>query len=271
MTSARSQLSDPRGLGAILKEARVAQGVSRESMARELNIPLWMLEAMETDAWRRLPAGRERPLARRMAEHLALDLARHPEEWEALPGTQEQEPPDPRREAMEKVLMLALTIGSVGLLVWLVMPGPDLKGGSIRAAQSAQRAGTVAPIAALADGQPYPVLGEVLPEMPVNAEGVLVLLRALDTCECRIETGDKVLTHSLRVSEPWKVRVKGPFTLQLDNAGVVSIEVAGRRVVHGRSVGDAWRGRFAENGAWLPPLEPESPIPPTAPETDGEE
>ena len=52
-------------------------------------------------------------------------------------------------------------------------------------------------------------------------------------------------------------RVKGPFTLSLDNAGVVSVEVAGHSIRHGQSVGEPWTGRFGADGQWLrtaPPL-----------------
>ena len=105
----------------------------------------------------------------------------------------------------------------------------------------------------------------------MNEDGVLVVLRAMDTCECRITAPGQVLAHSLRASEPWKLRVKGPFTIELDNAGVVSLEVAGRRVRHGQSVGETWTARFGTDGSWLVPEKVPSTIPPTAPETDPSE
>ena len=116
---------------------------------------------------------------------------------------------------------------------------------------------------------PNPVLGEVLPEAPITEEGIRLSLRAMDTCEAQIKSEAGVLTHSLRVSEPWRIRVKGPFVLSLDNAGVVEIEVAGQRIQHGKIVGESWSGSFNAEGLLLLPPRPkiESP-PPTAPETE---
>jgi hypothetical protein len=64
--------------------------------------------------------------------------------------------------------------------------------------------------------------------------------------------------------------VKGPFTVTLDNGGVVVLDVAGRRIRHGTSVGQPWTGHFGENGEWVIPEEPVGKNPPTAPETDQE-
>lgn len=120
---------------------------------------------------------------------------------------------------------------------------------------------------------PYPVVGEVLPEVPVNDEGVLVAMRAMDTCNVSVaRDGDSssAQSRSLRISEPWRLRVKGPFTVTLDNGGVVVLDVAGRRIRHGTSVGQPWTGHFGENGEWVIPEEPVGKNPPTAPETDQE-
>jgi hypothetical protein len=62
--------------------------------------------------------------------------------------------------------------------------------------------------------------------------------------------------------------VKGPFTISLDNAGVVALEVAGRHIRHGRTVGEPWLGRFGPLGDWIQPQEAVPQNPPTAPETD---
>jgi hypothetical protein len=77
------------------------------------------------------------------------------------------------------------------------------------------------------------------------------------------------LTRTLRVSEPWKLRVKGAFSLFLDNAGVVNVEVAGRRIAHGQSVGAPWTGRFDGEGHWLRPASPQ--LPEGAPVPDDED
>jgi hypothetical protein len=62
--------------------------------------------------------------------------------------------------------------------------------------------------------------------------------------------------------------VKGPFTISLDNAGVVALEVAGRHIRHGRVVGEPWLGQFGPLGEWILPREATPQNPPTAPETD---
>jgi hypothetical protein len=109
------------------------------------------------------------------------------------------------------------------------------------------------------------VLGELLPEAPLNEQGILVSLRAMDTCEVKLESGvgEPPQARTLRVSEPWRFRVKGPFSLALDNAGVVNVEVAGQRIPHGQNVGEAWTGQFDAEGHWLRP--PQPPAPPAEP------
>jgi hypothetical protein len=110
------------------------------------------------------------------------------------------------------------------------------------------------------------VLGELLPEAPFNEQGALISLRSMDTCDVRLEPlpegGGPVQVRTLRVSEPWRLRVKGPFILRLDNAGVVNVEVAGVRIPHGQNVGEAWAGSFDAEGRWLRPVPP----PPAAPD-----
>ena len=90
-------------------------------------------------------------------------------------------------------------------------------------------------------------------------------------CGARIEPeGGTPQVRALQVSEPWRLRVKGPFSLVLDNAGVVNVEVAGRRIAHGQSVGQAWTGRFDAEGRWLRPMAPELPEEPAVPDDDEE-
>jgi hypothetical protein len=182
------------------------------------------------------------------------------------------EPPDPRREQMERVLMGALTAGTILLVLWLVVPGRNLRPDKPRAVPAEEHAAP-ARWKPLEPAGPYPVVGEVLPEAPVTEEGVLVSLRGLDTCEATVaREGDPASSQhrTLRVSEPWTLRMKGPFTVSLDNAGVVILDVAGRRIRHGGAVGEAWIGRFGENGEWIQPEAPVNPNPPTAPESDQE-
>ncbi len=257
------------GIGAVLRAARVAKGLNQQALARELRMPLHLLVAIETEDWSHLPPGRERPLARRIAAHLEVDLELHPEAWDRVPGAPSMDTPDPARERLEQLLMVSLTLGSLALFLWLVVPGRDIKGSAL---PRESRNGLMPTTAWVPKGPPaaYPVLGEVLPEAPVNAEGILVSLRAMDACQGHI-TGEGVdLSRALHVSEPWMLRVKGPFSLALDNAGVVTVEVAGRRINHGAAVGEPWTGRFDEEGRWILPVEPAPQQPLHVPQTDPE-
>ena len=261
------------GIGATLKAARLAQGLSLYALAHELKISVEILEAVEEENWSLIPAGRERPHTRQIAEHLGVALEALSEQWRQLPGALEQEPRDPRQESLERILMSALTVGCVGLLLWLVVPGRSLRHGREQPVQAEVRAAP-APWVPKDPAGLYPVLGEVLPEAPLNAEGVLITLRAMDTCEASIQGPDAQVPpqrRSLRVSEPWHLRVKGPFTVTLDNAGVVALEVAGRRIRHGRNVGEAWTGQFGPSGDWAVPEQVESTVPTNVPDPDGVE
>jgi transcriptional regulator with XRE-family HTH domain len=268
----------PAGIGEVLRRTRIAQGLSLFVLAHELNLSVPILEAVEAEAWERLPPGRERPHTRQIAERLGVDLASFPEQWNQLPGALEQEPPDPRRESLERVLVSAITVGSLALLLWLVVPGPSLKRAPQASAMKDIESGPT-PWTPKDPAGPYPVVGEVLPEVSVNEEGVLISMRAMDTCEAIVQglpQGQQDLQgasgpaqrRTLRVSEPWSLRVKGPFTVSLDNAGVVALEVAGRHIRHGRTVGEPWLGRFGPLGEWILPQEATPQNPPSAPETD---
>jgi len=255
------------GLGAALASARLAKGLSREVLARELNLSVALLEAIEQEQWDRLPPGQERPVTRQVAERLDVDPEGYAHSWDSVPGAVEGEPPDPRRDLLERAVMGLLTIGSVGLLLWLVVPGRPIRGGALPGPRSAPPP-IHTPVVLPTPDQPYPVLGEVLPEAPRNEEGVLVVLRVLDACSARIEREDGSEGRVLQVSEPWRLRVRGAFTLRLDNAGVVKLEVAGRPILHGQSVGEAWEGRFGPEGQWLRQAPSEPKVRPSAPETD---
>jgi len=268
----------PAGIGVVLRQTRIAQGLSLFVLAHELNLSVPILEAVEAEAWERLPPGRERPHIRQIADRLGVDLGSFPEQWSQLPGAMEQEAPDPRRELLERVVVGAITAACLGLLLWLVVPGPSLKRVSRPAAARAADNGP-APWVPKDPAGPYPVVGEVLPEVPVNEEGVLVAMRAMDTCQAVIQSPPRdrpeaqnaaraEQRHTLRVSEPWRLRVKGPFSIALDNAGVVALEVAGRRIHLGQTVGEPWTGTFGPAGEYILPQEPAPRTLPVAPETD---
>jgi cytoskeleton protein RodZ len=245
---------EPRSAGSLLRDAREAAGLSREELAAELKLPARLLAAMESDDWEALPPGQARPLARQLAARLRMDLDHHPDALGLVPGGASDAQSDPKLERLERGAMVALGLGSLALLAWLVIPGPSLRGGRSAAAwldREPQRA--VPPPPPKADG-PYPVLGEMLPEAPITKDGILVSLRAQDACDAEAIGADGVkLARSLQVSDPWKLRVKGPFQLSLSNAGVVQVEVAGKPVATGTTVGQPWSGRFDENGDWRRP------------------
>jgi len=255
-------------VGQLLQQARVARGLSRDALAVELKLPLRHIEAIEGDDWDALPPGRPRPLARQLAQRLGVDLEFHTGAFQIVPGEPELDPPDPRQERLERVVMGLLTAASLLVVLWLVVPGPSL-GRKPSPSYLTGLAKTTLPPPPAPSASPYPVLGELLPEAPLNEQGILVSLRAMDTCDVRIEprpeAGGGTQVRTLRVSEPWRLRVKGPFALLLDNAGVVNVEVAGRRVPHGQSVGESWTGQFDAEGRWLkppPPKVPEEPVQP---------
>ncbi len=258
-------------VGQLLQQARAAQGLSREALALELKLPLRHIEAIERDDWVALPPGRPRPLARQLAQRLGVDLEYHTGAFQILPGARELDPPDPRREQLERVVMGLLTAASVLVVLWLVVPGPSLGHKLPPSYLTTLPKGTLPPPPSPSSAA-YPVLGELLPEAPLSEQGILLSLRAMDTCDVRIEpqpeTGGQPLIRTLRVSEPWRVRVKGPFSLTVDNAGVLNLEVAGRRIPHGQSVGEAWTGRFDAEGRWLRPMPPVTPEEPPVPDDD---
>lgn len=262
-------------VGQLLRQARVARGLSREALALELKLPLRHIEAIEADDWGALPPGRPRPLARQLSRRLGVDLEFHSGAFHFVPGAPDMAPPDPRRERLERVVMALLTIASGLVVLWLVVPGPSLGRRPAPAYLTDLSRTPVFPPPPPPSTAPYPVLGELLPEAPLNEQGTLVSLRALDACDVRIEPmdpeGGLTQVRTLRVSEPWRFRVKGAFTLSLGNAGVVNLEVAGRRVAHGQSVGEAWTGRFDAEGRWLRPVSPLPAEDPPGPETEEDE
>lgn len=259
-------------VGGLLQKARKASGLSQEVLALELKLPTRHLQAIEGDDWEALPPGQCRPLVRQLAMRLGVDLEFHSDAFLLVPGAPELEPTDPRQERLEQAVMGLLTAASVVVVLWLVVPGPRLGRKPPPNHLMALSKSALPPPPAPPASTPYPVLGELLPEAPQNEQGTLVSLRAMDTCEARIEpqseAGGAAMVRDLRVSEPWRLRVKGPFVVRLDNAGVVVVEVAGHQVPHGQSVGEPWLGRFDSEGRWLRPPQPVLPGAPEVPDDD---
>jgi transcriptional regulator with XRE-family HTH domain len=266
-------MTEEESVGQLIQRAREAKGLTLEELAKELKLPPRHLKAIEGDHWEALPPGRARPLARQLAARLEVDLEYHTGAFQIVPGVKELPPPDPRQERLERVVMGLLTVTSVLVALWLVVPGPALGRKPPPSYLTGLTRPTLPPPPKPSDS-PYPVLGEFLPEAPLNEQGALVSLRGLDTCNVRIEAEAEPsrppLLHTLRVSEPWRLRVKGPFTINLDNAGVVNVEVAGRRVPHGQNVGESWTGQFDAKGRWLKPAPPKLPLGAPVPDDDDE-
>lgn len=263
-----AERAHPEGLGDLFRQERVAKGISQETLARELRLPLRLLTAIEADAWEAIPPGRERPLARQVARRLGIDLEAHGPLWERLPGAAAVEAPDPRRERLERILAGALTLGCVAVAAWLVVPGRNLRSG-LTHRQTSPPPTPAIPWVPRTPAGPYPVLGELLPEAPVTEQGILVSLRAVDATEVALQSAAGLQRIALRVSEPWSGRVKGPFVVRLENAGVIALEVAGRSIPHPHRIGQAWEGSFDGLGQWIRPPAP-PPAPPSAPESPAE-
>ena len=255
-------------LGRVLREARLAQTLSREYLAEEVNLHPSQLQALEEGRWKAFPPGGVRPLVRQLADRLDVDLAEHVEAFEALPGLPEPPPVDPAQERMERWAVVGLSVLSGLLLIWLLVPGPRLGQKQPTLSWLPEHPGSYVPPRPPPAQSPYPVLGDMLPEAPRTEAGILVSLRAQDVAEAVLEgEGGLRLTRTLRVSEPWKLRVKGAFRLHLTNAGVVRAEVAGEAIDHGAAVGEDWEGSFDAEGRWLKP-KPKALPPGGAPETE---
>ncbi len=253
------------GIGELLRQARVAKGFTLDALALELHWRVDLLQAVEQEAWDHIPPGQERPMVRQMAAHLELDLAQHPEALDQVPGEVEAEAPDPRQLKLERAVSVVLAAGSLLVLAWLLIPARDLTAGA-RPASRRIDARTGPLPSPPPSAQAYPVIGEAIPEAPVTEEGVLITLRAIDQAKATLQSDTQRLEQVLRASEPWRVRMPGPFTLALENAGVVVVEVAGRSVRHGRHVGDTWTATFDAQGRWLLPVPTLPPGPVTGPE-----
>ncbi|MBP1626131.1 MAG: Helix-turn-helix domain [Holophagaceae bacterium] len=256
------------GVGEAIRRRREFLKLSQEALASQIHLPVQILDAIEREDWEAIPPGRGRPLMRQLMERLEMDPAIHGDAWDRLPGGLEQELPDPKKELWERVLTAGISFAALALILWLILPGPNIKR-SIPEERPTRASQPWIPQAP-SSTPGYPVLGELLPEAGVNQEGVLVSLRALDTCEAHIQGPQTDQTRTLRVSEPWKLRVPGPFTLTLKNAGVVEVEVAGKRIRHPGDVAEAWTGQFGADGQAILPQAPPSEATPTAPETDPE-
>lgn len=247
------------GLGATLSQAREAKGLSLAALARELRMPQHLLDAIENENWDKVPPGRQRPLVLRIAEHLELDPGALDATWKHVPSNIPVQTPHPKRAKLERLFTFLLGIGSIFLLFWLLVPVRKLKSDEKAIHMPIPERVTTLWVPQKKPG-PFPVMGELIPEKPINEEGILVILRALEPCQALILSQGTTQRHPLHVSVPINLRVKGPFSLNLDRAGSVKVEVAGKRISHGRSILESWTGEFDDLGNWMLPKTTEKPI-----------
>jgi transcriptional regulator with XRE-family HTH domain len=241
------------------REKREALGLELEKMAEELGISANTIRSIEANDWSEVPSGGEYPLVLLIAKRLDIDLRNHPVSKSSFIDSYAVNEIQPGSLVRERVVMVVMTIAVVLVLAWLLIPAKGLVQYSDK---DTQKTAATATFWQKPDSdQPYPVLGEVFPESPITADGVLISLRATDFCNARIVIENRhEQNQTLRMSEPWKLRIQGPFVLSLDNAGVVVVEIAGHRIQHGVGVGQQWSGSFDSNGNWLRPL-PRRPPP----------
>jgi transcriptional regulator with XRE-family HTH domain len=249
------------------REKREALGLEIEKMAEELGISAQTIQSIEANDWSEVPSGGEYPLVVQIAKRLDIDLRNHPVSKSSFIDSYAVNEIQPSNLARERIVMVVMTIAVVLVLAWLLVPAKGLVQYADKDTQKTHAASTF--WQKPDSDQPYPVLGEVFPESPITADGVLISLRATDFCDARIVMENRhEQNQTLRMSEPWKLRIQGPFVLSLDNAGVVVVEVAGHRIQHGVGVGQHWSGSFDSNGVWLRPLPRPAPPKIDVPATD---
>jgi transcriptional regulator with XRE-family HTH domain len=255
MTSNYTKISK---LSAAFRDARVAKGLDLGEMAAELGIQKHIMETLEASDWSDIPPDKAYDIAVLIANRLGISLDKFYVDRAFFFGDLEERENRPGEQRRERLVLIAMTTATVAMLAWLLIPAKGISQAATAENQNSSEQGAV--WQKTATDLPYPVLGEMLPETPITSEGVLISLRATDTCTAGIITEKGELSQPLRMSDPWKLRVKGAFDLRLDNAGVVAIEVAGSKIHHGAGVGERWSGTFDAQGNWQAP--PRPPIPP---------
>ena len=250
------------GLSEAIRQKRLAMGLEVEKLADELGVPPEVIKMIETSEWSIVPSDSEYPSIILITERLDFDLRNYSGAFSVEDA--EKEGIRPSNLKAERIVMIAMTAAATAMLAWLVIPAKSIAQPNNNENQEKVRSSVFwqKPVT----DQPYPVLGEVFPESPITKDGVLISLRATDTCNARIvmENGQEQ-SQVLRMSEPWQLRVKGAFVLYLDNADLVAVEVAGQKIQHGAGVGKLWVGSFDAQGNWK---RPRLPTPPVAPQDE---
>lgn len=150
--------------GTLLREARLASGLSLEDVAQQLHIALNLLEAMEEDHWHLLPTGRAKPLARQVAEYLHFRPEDHSDAFEVLPSFQDPKAPGVTvpMTVRQKLIRLAAWIVVGMVAVALFFPGDFIgaKKKHLPAAPSESHPQSLEPLPMNPPSDPLPVLGE---------------------------------------------------------------------------------------------------------------
>jgi len=262
-TALRYFMSNSTKIGRLseaFRDTREALGIDLKAMAQELGVPYQTIELIEACDWSDIPSDKAYELAVSVARRLGLDLDNYYVDRAFFFGDLEEK--DTRHDDLrrERIVMTAMVIATIAMLAWLLIPADDISQPAVKenSINMPQNTAWQRP----ASDQPYPVLGEVAPEIPITEDGALISLRATDSCNAIIVTErGQEQTQVLRMSEPWKLRIKGAFELRLDNAGVVAVEVAGQKIQHGAGVGQYWSGVFDARGVWQRPRQIKAPMP----------
>lgn len=242
-TSMPPRHGEQGGVGARLRRAREARGLSLSDVAEATKISHTALEAIERDDLKRLPGGIfTRAFVRAYAQLVGLDpdgtlqafLAQSPEiavETGALPPPEpppNAEPPRMRLRIRRIASAAGLPIAVVALYV-LARPDPVehrflLESRPLRASR----------VPALAVDTPPPALGgpRVVPAVAVerrpNDGRIRVVLNPRGECwlSARLD-GDPAVSRLLAAGEELTLEAKQEIVLKLGDAGAVSITVNG--------------------------------------------
>ncbi|MBI2878556.1 MAG: DUF4115 domain-containing protein [Candidatus Rokubacteria bacterium] len=225
-------------LGVYLRSRREARGVSVEALARATRIPPRILEAMEQDRLRELPApvfvrGFIRAYLRQLGDSPREALALY-EAWVAA-HTPREAPPPPRFRLHPPLVAAALLLLVLAAGLYLVAPRPPGNGPG-PAERVSSRAPDLAPSAGgLTAGTPTrPLAGEPSPGargaavVGEDSEEHRLVVRARELTWVRVETGAGTATEALLApGETREWRSSSRFVLTVGNAGGVSLELNG--------------------------------------------
>lgn len=237
-------------LGSYLRARREARGVSLEALAQETRIASRILEALEQDRLRSLPApvfvrGFIRAYLQCLGEPPGEALALY-DAWLAAHAPREA-PPPPRRRPRASLV-------AAGLLVLLLAAGLYVVAshwngqGSRPAERASVQVSDLVSIPAPSPDSPEPAApgaadGQRAASAPDQPEGHRLIVRAHEQAWVLVETDPGVATTALLApgeSREWWSRSR--FVLTVGNAGGVSLELDGRTLPALGGSGEVVRG-----------------------------